>query len=70
MAADGALLSGEETATVQRLIAELQAVAAGSDAHAIELAVEALAEGTESFAAARMDHGIRQALAGRRIEDV
>jgi molecular chaperone HscA len=32
--------------------------------------VKALATGTEAFAAARMNQGIRQALAGRRIEDV
>jgi molecular chaperone HscA len=33
-------------------------------------AVKALAEGTEAFAAARMNQGIRQALAGRRLEEV
>ena len=37
---------------------------------AINAAVEALAKGTEEFAAARMNRGIRQALAGRSIEDV
>jgi molecular chaperone HscA len=37
---------------------------------AIDAAVKALAEGTEAFAAARMNRGIRQALAGRRLEDV
>ena len=37
---------------------------------AINAAVEALAKGTEDFAAARMNRGIRQALAGRSIEDV
>ena len=36
----------------------------------MEAATEALAEGTEAFAAARMNQGIRQALAGRRLEDV
>ena len=36
----------------------------------INQAVEALAKGTEEFAAARMNRGIRQALAGRSIEDV
>jgi molecular chaperone HscA len=29
-----------------------------------------LAKGTEDFAAARMNRGIRQALSGRSIEDV
>ena len=32
--------------------------------------VEALAKGTEAFAAERMNRGIRRALAGRRVEDV
>ena len=44
--------------------------AAGDDHDAIDAAVEALAKGTEEFAAARMNRGIRQALAGRSIEDV
>ncbi len=45
-------------------------VVAGSDHDSINVAVEALAKGTEEFAAARMNRGIRQALAGRSIEDV
>ena len=31
---------------------------------------KALAEGTEAFAAERMNRGIRQALAGRRVEEI
>jgi molecular chaperone HscA len=45
-------------------------VAAGENHDAINAAVEALAQGTEEFAAARMNRGIRQALAGRRVEEV
>jgi molecular chaperone HscA len=45
-------------------------VASGDDAAAIDRAVKALAEGTEAFAALRMNQGIRQALAGRRLEEV
>ena len=52
------------------MVASTEATAQGGDATAIEAAVKALAEGTENFAAARMNQGIRQALAGRRIEDV
>ncbi len=40
------------------------------DRDAIEAAQKALALGTETFAADRMNRGIRQALAGRRLEDV
>ncbi|MBG6081495.1 Fe-S protein assembly chaperone HscA [Rubrivivax gelatinosus] len=68
--ADGALLSPEERAEIDALIASTLAIAASGDAAAIEAAVKALADGTEAFAAARMNQGIRQALSGRRVEDV
>ncbi len=70
LAADGALLADEERAAIEALIDATARTAQGDDAHAIEAAVEALAEGTEAFAAARMNQGIRQALAGRRLEEV
>jgi molecular chaperone HscA len=70
LAADGALLSDAERAAVQALIEATRHSAAVADAHAIEAAVEALATGTEAFAAARMNQGIRQALAGRRLDDI
>jgi len=38
------------------------------DAAAIEAATDALAKGTEAFAAQRMNRGIQQALAGQHIE--
>jgi len=70
LAVDGALLTADERAEVEALAVETERIAAGTDAHAIEAAVEALAAGTEAFAAARMNQGIRQALAGRRVEDI
>ncbi len=70
LAADGSLLTDDEQTAVRSLITSVQANAEGIDAAAIERAIEALAEGTEAFAAARMNQGIRQALAGRRVEDV
>ena len=70
LAADGELLTDEERAAIESLAVETERIAAGADAHAIEAAVAALADGTEAFAAARMNQGIRQALAGRRVEDV
>jgi len=42
----------------------------GDDTRAIEAATEALAHGTESFAAERMNRGIRQALTGRRLDEI
>ena len=70
LAVDAALLEPDEQTALQALIASTETAAASSDATAIEAAIKALAEGTENFAAARMNQGIRQALAGRRIEDV
>jgi len=70
LAADSALLTEAERADVEVLITATLAAAQGADAGAVEAAVKTLAEGTEAFAALRMNQGIRQALAGRRIEDV
>ena len=70
LAADGALLDEAERADLDALIATTLAAAQGTDAGFVEAAVKTLAEGTEAFAALRMNQGIRQALAGRRIEDV
>ena len=72
LAADGALLSDAERAAVESLLADTERIARGADADAdaITAAIEALAEGTESFAAARMNQGIRQALAGRTIDQI
>ena len=70
LAADGDLLSAAERAEIEALLQQLATAAAGTDHHAIDAAVEALAQGTESFAAERMNRGIRTALAGRKIEDV
>ena len=70
LAADGELLTADERAAIEALVVETGRIAGGTDAHATEAAVAALAEGSEAFAAARMNQGIRQALAGRRVEDV
>ena len=70
LAVDAALLSPSEHAAIETLLQETVRVGEGSDATAIERAIELLAEGSEAFAAARMNQGIRQALAGRRLEDI
>ncbi|MCW5633063.1 MAG: Fe-S protein assembly chaperone HscA [Rubrivivax sp.] len=70
LAADAALLEAAERAEIERLLVHAERVAAGDDAGAIEAAVKALAAGTESFAAARMNESIRHALAGKRLEEV
>jgi len=68
--ADGELLSAAQRQAIEALMATVRDVAAGEDHDAINAAAEALAQGTEEFAAARMNRGIRQALAGRSIQDV
>jgi molecular chaperone HscA len=70
LTADGDLLSAEERADIERMMQELEAVREGSDHHLIDAKVEALAQGTEAFAAERMNRGIRLALSGRRVEEV
>jgi molecular chaperone HscA len=71
LAADGDLLSAAERAGVDALVAALRATAKdAAEPRAIEAAVARLAEGTESFAAARMNRGIRVALAGRNVNDI
>ncbi|MFZ2651821.1 MAG: Fe-S protein assembly chaperone HscA [Burkholderiaceae bacterium] len=70
LAADGDLLSAARRESIEALLAAVQGVREGNDHHCIDAAVEALAQGTEEFAAERMNRGIRSALAGRRVEDV
>ena len=70
IAADGDLLSVEEREAIDCLMIELEVLRESGDHHLIDTAVEALAKGTEAFAAERMNRGIRKALAGRRVEEV
>ena len=70
IAADGDLLDERERGAIQALVGALEQVRQGEDHAAIDTAVEALAKGTEAFAAERMNRGLRQALAGRRVEEV
>ena len=67
---DGALLSDEERAAVDRLIETVRAQVASTDHQQIKASVLALADGTEEFAARRMDRSVRSALAGRRLDEV
>ena len=68
--ADGDLLSAAEREAVEALVLQTTRAAAGDDAAAMDAAVDALAKGTEPFAAARMNRGIHAALAGRKVDDV
>jgi molecular chaperone HscA len=66
--ADGDLLSTQERANIDALMAAALEAKKLEDAAAIEAATEALAKGTEAFAAQRMNRGIQHALAGQNIE--
>lgn len=69
--ADGDLLSPAERAAIDGLVATLRETAKSSnDAGVVEAAVQALAKGTEAFAAQRMNEGIRKALAGKNLEAI
>ena len=71
LAADAALLAKEERAEIDALMLSLRGIAANSDdAAAIDAATEALAKGTEAFAAARMNAGIQKALTGKSLESI
>jgi molecular chaperone HscA len=68
--ADADLLTPVEKAAIERLMAELAGTREQGDAAQIEAAVKALANGTENFAAQRMNRGIQKALAGKNIATV
>ncbi|MHB1249958.1 MAG: Fe-S protein assembly chaperone HscA [Polaromonas sp.] len=70
LAADADLLSPSELAQIDSLMAGLTDARAHGTASTIEAASQALAKGTETFAARRMNRGIRQALAGKNIASV
>ncbi len=71
LAADGDLLQPGEREAIDALLRQLRALRDGSSsATEIDDAVKALATGTEAFAAARMNRGIRQALAGRSVDEI
>jgi molecular chaperone HscA len=67
--ADGDLLDAQARDRIAGLMEQLRNVVAQSgEAAAIEAATKALAEGTEAFAAARMNDSIRKALSGKNVE--
>lgn len=66
--ADGDVLSPAERAAIDALMVALRHQRDAEDAAVIEAATEALAKGTEAFAAQRMNRGIQQALAGKHVQ--
>ena len=67
--ADGDILLPSERDSIDALMNTLrQTVAVADSAATLEDATQALAKGTEAFAAQRMNRGIRQALAGKNVQ--
>ena len=70
LAADGDLLSPEDIENIQAQMAAVTSARSLEAPALIEAATQALAKGTEAFAAMRMNRGIQKALAGKNIETV
>ncbi|MCG5259891.1 Fe-S protein assembly chaperone HscA [Cupriavidus gilardii] len=68
--ADGDLLSDDERAEIEALMTRVRDTAAADDHLAIKAAIETLSRGTDEFAARRMDRSIKQALAGRKVQEL
>jgi len=68
--ADGALLSDAERTDILALLDAVRNGTQGNDHAAIKAAVDALAHGTEEFAARRMDRSVRAALAGKKLDEI
>jgi molecular chaperone HscA len=71
LAADGHWLAPADRAALDGLLASVQTTLQQSDDPGlIEAATQALAKGSEAFAAERMNRGIRSALAGQHVENI
>jgi molecular chaperone HscA len=68
--ADGNLLSDAERADIAGLMDVVRQKMQGDDHTEIKAAVEALGNGTEEFAARRMDRSVRTALAGKKLDEL
>jgi molecular chaperone HscA len=67
---DGDLLSDAERMEVIRQMEALRHIVQGDDHNAIKAVLEALARGTEEFAARRMDRSVRTALSGKKLDEL
>ena len=70
LAADGDVLDAGQRQTIDALMNQLRETLHGDDAAAIDQATQALAKGTEAFAAERMNRGIQRALAGKNVQSI
>ena len=68
--ADADLLDAAELEDIGAQMRSLKLAAGGDDSALIATAADALSRSTDAFAARRMDRAVRQALAGRRLDDI
>jgi molecular chaperone HscA len=68
--ADADLLDPQERAAIDAAMHDLVAAQSSEDPAEVERVSKALANATEAFAAARMNRGIAQALAGKNIANI
>jgi molecular chaperone DnaK len=66
----GGELQGDEVAQIQRALAELKRVMAGTDREAIHEKTHALNHVTRHLAEVMMNRSVREALAGRNVKDI
>ena len=67
---DANLLSEKEHADILTLMSEVQKLLPVVDQPALKNSIAALADGTEEFAARRMDQSVRTALTGKNLNDI
>jgi molecular chaperone HscA len=67
---DGDLLDVSTRSALEEMLQHLHDAAQSSDLHRIETLIAAVSDATQEFAARRMDRAVRQALAGRRLDEI
>ncbi len=68
--ADQHLLSSDELRQIQSLLQNVRQQMTQSDSETLHQAVQSLADGTEEFAARRMDQSVRSALSGKKLDEI
>lgn len=68
LSSDADLLSAAEQTRIAQQLQSTEQTASGEDVEAIRLAIKALSDATDDFAAKRMDRSIRAALTGKSLD--
>ncbi|MBC3886089.1 Fe-S protein assembly chaperone HscA [Undibacterium griseum] len=68
--ADRHLINDAENTVIQTLMHQVRELMQQQDHQALHHAISTLAQGTEEFAARRMDQSVRHALAGKKLDEI